>query len=26
MGRACSMHGRDEKFVRYFGWKTWREV
>jgi len=22
MGRTCGMHGRDEKCVQYFGWKT----
>jgi hypothetical protein len=25
MGGACSTHGRDEKCIQYFGWKTWRE-
>jgi len=23
MGGACSMHGRHEKFIQNFGWKTW---
>jgi hypothetical protein len=22
---ACGMHGRDEKCIQYFGWKTWKE-
>jgi len=22
MGRSCSTHGRDEKCIQYFGWKT----
>jgi hypothetical protein len=22
MGGACSTHGRDEKCIQYFGWKT----
>jgi hypothetical protein len=22
---VCSTHGRDKKFLQYFGWKTWRE-
>jgi hypothetical protein len=22
MGRACGMHGRDEKLIYNFGWKT----
>jgi len=22
MGRLCSMHGRDEKCIQYFGWKA----
>jgi hypothetical protein len=25
-GRACNTHGRDQKYVRYFDWKTGREV
>jgi hypothetical protein len=25
MGRACSMHGRDEKCIQDFGWKAWKE-
>jgi hypothetical protein len=25
MGGACSMDGRNEKHVQYFGCKTWRE-
>jgi hypothetical protein len=25
MGRACSTHGRDEKCIKYFGWKTGRK-
>jgi len=24
-GGAYSMHGRYEKCVQYFGWKTWRD-
>jgi len=23
--RACSTHGRDEKCIQHFGYKTWRE-
>jgi hypothetical protein len=22
MGRTCSTHGRDKKFIQYFSWKT----
>jgi hypothetical protein len=22
---TCSMHGRDEKCMQHFGWRTWRE-
>jgi len=25
MGMTHSPHGRDEKCLRNFGWKTWRE-
>jgi hypothetical protein len=25
MSGACSTHGRDEKCIHYFGWKTGRE-
>jgi hypothetical protein len=25
MGRTCSTHGRDEKFIHTFGCKTWLE-
>jgi hypothetical protein len=25
MGGACSTYGRDEKFIKYFSWKTGRE-
>jgi hypothetical protein len=25
MGGAYSTHGRYEKFLQYFGWKTWSE-
>jgi len=25
MGGSCITHGRDEKFIHYFGWKTWWE-
>jgi hypothetical protein len=25
MGRACSTHGRYDKFIQYFGWKARRE-
>jgi len=21
MDRTCSIHGRDEKYIKYFGWK-----
>jgi len=24
IGVACSTHGRDEKCIQYFGWKSWR--
>jgi hypothetical protein len=25
MGGPCTTHGRNEKFIQYFGWQTWRE-
>jgi hypothetical protein len=25
MGEACSAHGEDEKYLKKFGWKAWRE-
>jgi hypothetical protein len=25
MGGACGTDGRDEEFIKYFGWKTRRE-
>jgi hypothetical protein len=25
MRRACSTHGRDEKWIQNFSWKAWRE-
>jgi hypothetical protein len=24
IGEECSTHGRDEKRIQYFRWKTWR--
>jgi len=26
MGEACSTHGKDKKFIRYFGFKAWRKT
>jgi hypothetical protein len=25
MDSLCSMHGRDDKFIKDFGWKSWEE-